>query len=78
MVDAMGNESVLYGFTGGADGANPEGGVIRDSAGNLYGTTFHGGLAETKPRIYGSNEPVCAGAHDRRWNPACKSGSGAQ
>src|SRR5580704_11110037 len=43
-VDATGQESVLYSFKGGTtDGANPEGGVIEDSAGNLYGTTAAGG-----------------------------------
>ena len=26
-----------------ADGLNPVGGLVRDSAGNLYGTTFFGG-----------------------------------
>jgi uncharacterized repeat protein (TIGR03803 family) len=44
-VDAAGNETVLYSFTGAADGANPHAGVIRDSAGNLYGTAFEGGTA---------------------------------
>ena len=34
---------VLHKFTGGADGAAPSGGLIRDAAGNLYGTTFYGG-----------------------------------
>jgi uncharacterized repeat protein (TIGR03803 family) len=43
-VDTAGHETVLYSFTGGADGANPNAGVIRDSAGNLYGTTYLGGL----------------------------------
>jgi uncharacterized repeat protein (TIGR03803 family) len=33
----------LYDFTGGTDGANPFGGVIVDSSGNLYGTTESGG-----------------------------------
>jgi uncharacterized repeat protein (TIGR03803 family) len=42
-VDTSGNETVLYTFTGGADGANPYARVIRDSAGNLYGTTQYGG-----------------------------------
>ncbi len=37
--DGTWNESVLYRFTGGADGAFPEAGVIFDVAGNLYGTT---------------------------------------
>ncbi len=35
--------TVLYTFTGGADGGQPYGGVIRDSAGNLYGNTTSGG-----------------------------------
>ena len=39
-LDSSGNETVLHTFTGVADGAYPYGGVIRDSAGNLYGTTY--------------------------------------
>lgn len=35
-------ESILHAFTG-PDGANPAGGLIFDSAGNLYGTTAYGG-----------------------------------
>jgi hypothetical protein len=34
---------VLYRFTGGADGANPVARLIRDTTGNLYGTTAQGG-----------------------------------
>jgi uncharacterized repeat protein (TIGR03803 family) len=45
-VDTSGHETVLYTFTGGADGANPYAGVIRDSAGNLYGTTSQGGASK--------------------------------
>ncbi|MBV9063287.1 MAG: hypothetical protein JOY77_10240, partial [Alphaproteobacteria bacterium] len=37
-----GVEEVLYRFKGGLDGGNPNG-VIRDGAGNLYGTTKVGG-----------------------------------
>jgi uncharacterized repeat protein (TIGR03803 family) len=39
-------ESVLYifrGYNSGADGASPEGGLVIDKAGNLYGTTGYGG-----------------------------------
>jgi uncharacterized repeat protein (TIGR03803 family) len=36
-------ETVLYRFTGGADGATPLGSLVFDSGGNLYGTTFIGG-----------------------------------
>jgi uncharacterized repeat protein (TIGR03803 family) len=39
-----GTETVLYNFTGGPDGANPLGCLIRDAAGNLYGTTVAGGV----------------------------------
>jgi len=45
-IDTSGHESVLYSFTGGADGRNPYAGVIGDSAGNLYGTTYYGGTAD--------------------------------
>lgn len=38
-----GKETVLYTFTGGADGGLPVGGVVRDTNGNLYGTTYGGG-----------------------------------
>lgn len=38
-------ETTLYTFTGGADGGSPYGGLVRDAAGNLYGTTFYGGSA---------------------------------
>jgi uncharacterized repeat protein (TIGR03803 family) len=38
------NETVLYSFTGGADGRIPNGPVIFDSAGNLYGTAEYGGV----------------------------------
>jgi uncharacterized repeat protein (TIGR03803 family) len=42
-LDATGNETVLYSFTGGADGGHSRAGLIRDAAGNLYGTTGLGG-----------------------------------
>jgi uncharacterized repeat protein (TIGR03803 family) len=42
-LNSTNQESVLYSFTGGVDGAQPLSGVIRDSAGNLYGTTWQGG-----------------------------------
>jgi uncharacterized repeat protein (TIGR03803 family) len=43
VVNRAGKETVMYDFKGGADGAFPYGGVVRDSAGNLYGTTLAGG-----------------------------------
>jgi uncharacterized repeat protein (TIGR03803 family) len=38
-----GTETVLYSFTNGPDGAFPLSAVVRDNAGNLYGTTTQGG-----------------------------------
>jgi uncharacterized repeat protein (TIGR03803 family) len=35
--------TVLYSFTGGADGGQPIAGLVRDTEGNLYGTTNEGG-----------------------------------
>ena len=41
---SQGKETVLYKFQGGAaDGAAPTSGVVRDSMGNIYGTTYWGG-----------------------------------
>jgi uncharacterized repeat protein (TIGR03803 family) len=42
-VDSTGTETVLYTFTGSSDGGTPQSGLIRDSRGNLYGTTSAGG-----------------------------------
>jgi uncharacterized repeat protein (TIGR03803 family) len=42
-LDTKGNETVLHTFTGGKDGAAPNGGLIMDGSGNLYGTTNQGG-----------------------------------
>ncbi len=42
--DAAGNQSVLYAFTGKSDGGNPNAALLRDAAGNLYGTTWSGGI----------------------------------
>jgi uncharacterized repeat protein (TIGR03803 family) len=35
--------AVIHSFTGQPDGAGPQTGLIRDAAGNLYGTTYGGG-----------------------------------
>jgi uncharacterized repeat protein (TIGR03803 family) len=36
-------ETVIYSFPGGSDGSMPQGGVVADAKGNLYGTTEVGG-----------------------------------
>jgi uncharacterized repeat protein (TIGR03803 family) len=42
-VDGSGKETALHAFAGGADGEIPTPGLMRDAAGNLYGTTLFGG-----------------------------------
>jgi uncharacterized repeat protein (TIGR03803 family) len=44
-IDAAGNFSVLYRFSSGTGGIWPQGGVIADPAGHLFGTTWEGGTA---------------------------------
>jgi len=44
-VTKTGKETVLYSFTNGLDGGYPFGGLVRDSSGNLYGTTYSGGAS---------------------------------
>jgi uncharacterized repeat protein (TIGR03803 family) len=41
--DGNWTESILYSFTGGTDGRGPEGALVFDAQGNLYGTTVFGG-----------------------------------
>ena len=36
-------EKVLHSFAGGTDGANPNGDLVLDNKGNVYGTTYAGG-----------------------------------
>jgi uncharacterized repeat protein (TIGR03803 family) len=46
-------EKVLYSFTGsGGDGKNPLAGLVMDAAGNLYGTTYGGGISS--PQCFGT------------------------
>src|SRR5258708_29250270 len=44
-VNTAGIETVLHSFEGGSDGATPHAAVVRDSVGDLYGTTYYGGAA---------------------------------
>ncbi len=46
-IDTAGNETVLHSFAGGrSDGCSPQQGLLRDKAGNLYGTTALCGSAK--------------------------------
>jgi uncharacterized repeat protein (TIGR03803 family) len=50
-------EKILYSFKGLKDGASPNGGVVLDAAGNLYGTTNHGNLLDDGVVFQLSPEP---------------------
>jgi len=45
-IDTAGKETVLHNFTGGSDGCYPFQGLLRDQAGNLYGTAMACGYGE--------------------------------
>jgi uncharacterized repeat protein (TIGR03803 family) len=51
-IDTTDNETVLYNFTGGTDGGYPHAGLVRDVAGNLYGTTEGGGTAAASGTVF--------------------------
>jgi uncharacterized repeat protein (TIGR03803 family) len=42
-VNGAWTEAPLYAFTGGSDGGVPQAGLMIDSTGNIYGTTYQGG-----------------------------------
>src|SRR5580658_5804663 len=46
--DGKWKEKVLYSFKSGTDGANPNGGLVLDSKGAIYGTTYAGGNQDCK------------------------------
>lgn len=55
-----GKFTVLHTFEGGSDGAAPAGGLVRDSSGNLYGTTsgaFENGYG-TVFKVHGHTETI--------------------
>jgi uncharacterized repeat protein (TIGR03803 family) len=61
-LDTTGKEAVLYSFEGGADGAHPRAGLVQDSEGNLYGTTFEGGAGpchQQSPNSRGATPTTC-------------------
>ena len=73
-----GQQTVLYTFTNGSDGANPVGNLVRDSVGNLYGTTKLGGkgfgsssmwvLLVVRPPFTGSREAMTALGRSHVWS----------
>jgi hypothetical protein len=48
-------ETVLYNFTGGADGSEPTSGLITDATGNLFGTTGFGGTGSAFCSSFSTN-----------------------
>jgi uncharacterized repeat protein (TIGR03803 family) len=60
-LDTTGAETVLYNFTGGADGGNPFGGLTRDQNGTLYGTAEIGGSKSGRSSSYIGYLGCCRG-----------------
>ena len=54
-------EGVLYAFTGGNDGANANGGLVRARSGAFYGTTVHGGGGASDGGVIFKLSPPAAG-----------------
>jgi uncharacterized repeat protein (TIGR03803 family) len=46
-LDTNGKETILHTFSGVPDGSQPYGTLVRDGAGNLYGTTYGGGIFDS-------------------------------
>src|SRR5579872_5065757 len=61
-------ENVLYSFSGSADGGYPQGGLILDPSGNLYGTTFLGGHFNAKPCGFGCGVVFRISPSSSGWN----------
>lgn len=51
-VEPSGKETVLHSFEGNNDGANPDGGLVMDWAGDLFGTTVFGGGADDDGTVF--------------------------
>jgi uncharacterized repeat protein (TIGR03803 family) len=61
-------ETVLYNFTGQSDGAGPEGDLVFDQAGNIYGTTFAGGQGNCVPLFTGCGAVYELTPSQGHWN----------
>jgi len=51
-IDSAGNETILFAFPGGNDGANPVAGLVRDGSGNLYGTARGNGYINAASVVF--------------------------
>ena len=76
-------ETVLHAFTNGSDGANPYAGLIADSKGNLYGTTYQVGASNngvvfelTPPAVAGGASPFAGLIADSKGNLYGTTGGG--
>jgi uncharacterized repeat protein (TIGR03803 family) len=54
-------ETVLYTFLGGTDGESPNGSLVADAAGNLYGTTYYGGSSQQYGTVFELVRPTTPG-----------------
>jgi len=66
--DGSWSEKIIYAFQGGSDGANTYAPLIFDQAGNLYGTTLHGGTANFGTVFELTPNPDGSWTHTVLWN----------
>jgi uncharacterized repeat protein (TIGR03803 family) len=59
-------EDVIYTFLGGPDGSDPNGGIVLDAAGNVYGTTNQGGNNAFLQGTVFEISPVASGGWSKR------------
>ena len=70
-MSSTGTETVLYSFTGGTDGAWPEGSLVYDAQGNLYGAAYEGGIgAGTVYKLTATTLPATTTALKSSVNPS--------
>ena len=60
---------MLYSFTGQSDGGVPEGDLVFDQAGNIYGTTFAGGQGNCVPLYSGCGAVYELTPSQGQWTP---------
>jgi uncharacterized repeat protein (TIGR03803 family) len=63
-LDRKGNQTVLYSFSNPPDGSNPNGKLLIDSAGDLYGTNVFGGHKCVNPSGCGSVFRIDTAGHE--------------
>jgi uncharacterized repeat protein (TIGR03803 family) len=73
-INSAGRQTVLYSFAGGNDGSSPLAALVRDTAGNLYGTTLGGNntSASTVFKVAPNRKETVLHVFDPSFNACCQ------